>query len=236
MKDRNANGLNDRVNNQYRYLDIITAVFVAVLLISNIASTKIVQIWIFTFDGGTILFPISYIFGDILTEVYGYRRSRRVIWIGFLCALLMSVVLGLIGLVRPAPGWNLQDAYMNILGQTPRIVAASLIAYFAGEFSNSFTLAKMKLLTRGKWLWTRTIGSTVIGQFVDTILFVLIAFSGLYSWNLIFLIILSNYIFKVGFEVILTPATYKIVSFLKKRENVDYFDYRTDFNPFKFWR
>jgi uncharacterized integral membrane protein (TIGR00697 family) len=221
---------------QYRYLDLITALFVAVLLISNIASTKIVQIWKFTFDGGTILFPISYIFGDILTEVYGFRTSRRVIWIGFFCALLMSLVLGLIGLIKPAPGWDLQEAYMSILGQTPRIVAASLIAYFAGEFSNSFTLAKMKILTKGRWLWTRTIGSTVLGQGVDTLLFVLIAFAGLYDWNLIFLIIISNYVFKVGFEAILTPVTYKVVGFLKKRENVDYYDYDTSFNPFKFYK
>jgi len=236
MRTKNSYRLDNKLGASYRYLDIITAIFVAVLLISNIASTKIVQVWIFTFDGGTILFPVSYIFGDILTEVYGYRKSRRVIWIGFFCALLMSVILGLIGLIKPAPGWGLQDAYMSILGQTPRIVAASLVAYFAGEFSNSFTLAKMKILTRGRWLWTRTIGSTVIGQFVDTILFVLIAFSGLYNWNLIFLIIVSNYIFKVGFEAILTPVTYKVVGFLKKRERVDYFDYKTDFNPFKFYR
>ncbi len=221
---------------QYRYLDLITALFVAVLLISNIASTKIVQVWKFTFDGGTILFPISYIFGDILTEVYGYRTSRRVIWIGFFCALLMSVILGLIGLIKPAPGWDLQEAYMSILGQTPRIVAASLIAYFAGEFTNSFTLAKMKILTKGRWLWTRTIGSTVLGQGVDTVLFVLIAFAGLYDWNLVLLIIVSNYIFKVGFEAILTPVTYKVVGFLKKRENIDYYDFDTDFNPFKFYR
>jgi len=221
-------------NGSYRYINLITGLFVAVLLISNIASTKIVQIWMFTFDGGTILFPLSYIFGDILTEVYGYRTGRKVIWIGFFSALLMSLTLGLIGLIKPAPGWEFQEAYMKILGQTPRIVAASLIAYFAGEFSNSFVLAKMKILTRGRWLWTRTIGSTVAGEGVDTLLFVLIAFSKVYSWDLVFIIILSNYIFKVGLEVILTPVTYQIVGFLKKRERVDYFDYGTDFNPFRF--
>jgi uncharacterized integral membrane protein (TIGR00697 family) len=146
----------------------------------------------------------------------------------------MSLTLGLIGIVKPAPGWEFQEAYMKILGQTPRIVAASLIAYFAGEFSNSFVLAKMKIFTKGKRLWTRTIGSTVIGEGIDTILFVLIAFSGLYSWNLVFLIIISNYIFKVGLEIILTPVTYQAVGFLKQKEKVDYFDYRTNFNPFKF--
>lgn len=218
---------------KYIYLDVITGLFVAVLLISNIASTKIVQIGRFTFDGGTLLFPLTYIFGDILTEVYGFRAGRRVIWIGFFSALLMSLFLGLIGLIRPAAGWEYQQAYMQILGQTPRIVAASLIAYFAGEFSNSIVLAKMKILTKGKWLWTRTIGSTLVGEGVDTVLFVLIAFAGLYSWEMVMLIIISNYIFKVGIEVIFTPATYSIVGTLKKREKVDYYDYNTNFNPFK---
>lgn len=217
----------------YRYYDIIAGLFVAVLLISNIASTKIIELWKFTFDGGTILFPLSYIFGDILTEVYGYRKSRRVIWIGFFSAILMSLTFWLIGYIKPASGWEFQDAYMKILGQTPRIVAASLVAYFAGEFSNSFVLAKMKILTKGRWLFTRTIGSTIIGQAIDTVLFVMIAFAGFYSWHLIFLIIISNYIFKVGLEIILTPLTYKVVGFLKRREKVDWFDYKTNFNPFK---
>ena len=229
-----TNGPNHQIFSPgYRYFDIIAGLFVAVLLISNIASTKIVQLWKFTFDGGTILFPLSYIFGDILTEVYGYRKSRRVIWIGFFSALLMSLTLGLIGLIKPAAGWEFQDAYMKILGQTPRIVAASLVAYFAGEFSNSFVLAKMKILTRGRWLFTRTIGSTIIGEGIDTVLFVTIAFAGLYTSHLLFLIIISNYIFKVLLEIVLTPATYKIVGFLKRREKVDWFDYKTNFNPFR---
>lgn len=219
---------------RFRYLDLITGLFVAVLLISNIASSKIVEIWKFTFDGGTILFPLSYIFGDILTEVYGFRRSRRVIWIGFFCAALMSLTLGLIGLIRPASGWEYQEAYMRILGQTPRIVTASLIAYFAGEFSNSFILAKMKILTKGKWLFTRTIGSTIVGEGIDTIIFVLIAFLGVYPNDLVLLIIISNYIFKVSLEIVFTPLTYKIVGFLKRVEKVDWFDYKTNFNPFIF--
>jgi len=228
--------LSDRNNKSYKYFDVIVGLFVAVLLISNIASTKIVSIWKFTFDGGTILFPLSYIFGDILTEVYGYRKSRKAIWIGFLCALIMSVTLGLIGLIRPAEGWELQDAYMAILGQTPRIVTASLIAYFAGEFSNSYILAKMKVWTKGKCLAARTIGSTIIGQGIDTLLFVFIAFFGLYSNSLILLIIISNYVFKVSLEIVFTPLTYKIVNSLKRAEKVDYYDYRTNFNPFKFLR
>jgi len=234
LTDNLASGPNRQAFNPgYRYFDIIAGLFVAVLLISNIASTKIVQLWKFTFDGGTILFPLSYIFGDILTEVYGYRKSRRVIWIGFFSALLMSLTLVLIGLIKPAAGWEFQDAYMKILGQTPRIVAASLVAYFAGEFSNSFVLAKMKILTGGRWLFTRTIGSTIIGEGIDTVLFVTIAFAGLYTNHLLFLIIISNYIFKVLLEIVLTPATYKIVGFLKRREKVDWFDYKTNFNPFK---
>jgi len=221
-------------NKNYRYLDLITGLFVAVLLISNIASTKIIGLWRFTFDGGTILFPLSYIFGDILTEVYGYRQSRRVIWIGFFCALLMSLTLLVIGLMKPAAGWDLQEEYMAILGQTPRIITASLVAYFAGEFSNSYILAKLKVRTKGRWLALRTIGSTVIGQGIDTVIFVMIAFWGVYDPGLVGLIILSNYIFKVALESAFTPVTYKVVGALKRAENVDHYDKKTDFNPFKF--
>ncbi|HBC47794.1 MAG TPA: transporter, partial [candidate division Zixibacteria bacterium] len=163
---------------KYKYYDIILGLFVAVLLISNVASSKILKLGPFTFDGGTILFPVSYIFGDILTEVYGYRNSRRVIWTGFFAALLMSLTFIAVGKLPPASGWENQDAYEKILGLTPRIVIASLVAYFAGEFSNSYTLAKMKILTKGKWLWSRTISSTIIGEGVDTLLFVTIAFYG----------------------------------------------------------
>ncbi len=209
------------------------AVFVAVLLISNVASSKFLRLGPFTFDGGTILFPISYIFGDILTEVYGYVRSRRVIWTGFACTGLMAVVLAIVGLLPPAPGWEAQEAYMTILGNTPRIVLASLIAYFAGEFSNSYVLAKMKIWTQGRWLWTRTIASTVLGEAVDSVLFVLIAFYGTSPLALVASVILSNYVFKVAFEALATPATYAITSFLKRAENEDYYDYHTNFNPFR---
>ena len=217
----------------YRYFDLIMALFVAVLLISNVASSKILKLGPFTFDGGTILFPISYIFGDILTEVYGYRRSRRVIWVGFACAGLMAGVFALVGSLPPAEGWENQAAYEAILGTTPRIVLGSLIAYFAGEFSNSYTLAKMKILTQGRWLWTRTIGSTLVGEGVDTVLFVTIAFAGTLPWSLFISIIASNYIFKVGLEAAMTPATYRIISFLKHAEKLDVYDTDTDFNPFK---
>ncbi len=218
----------------FKYLDVITAFFVAVLLISNIASTKILDFGFFTFDGGTLLFPLSYIFGDILTEVYGYRRSRKVIWLGFGAALLMSVVFIIVGKLPAAAGWENQDAYDKILGLTPRIVAASLIAYFAGGFSNSFILAKMKIWMKGKKLWARTIGSTLIGEGIDTTLFILIAFWGVLPSSLLLTLIISNYLFKTGVEVLFTPATYKIVKWLKRAESEDFYDYKTNFNPFKY--
>lgn len=217
----------------FRHLDTITALFVAVLLISNITSTKILDFGVFTFDGGTLLFPLSYIFGDILTEVYGYGRSRKVIWLGFISALLMSVTLMIVGVLPPAADWPYQDAYSNILGLTPRIVFASLIAYFAGEFSNAVVLAKLKVKTQGKRLWLRTIGSTLIGQGIDTILFVAIAFSGVFSTNLLIAIVVSNYIFKCGVEVLFTPITYWLTGWLKQQEREDYYDQDTNFNPFQ---
>ena len=216
----------------FKHLDTITALFVTVLLISNVTSTKIVTLGSFTFDGGTILFPLSYIFGDILTEVYGYSRSRKVIWLGFVCSILMSVAFIVVGVLPPAADWHYQTAYNQILGLTPRIVVASLIAYFVGEFSNSFTLAKLKLLTRGRWLWTRTIGSTLVAQIVDTGLFVLIAFTGVVPNQVLLTIIVSNYLFKCGVEILFTPITYGLTKWLKQQEKEDYYDNDTNFNPF----
>jgi uncharacterized integral membrane protein (TIGR00697 family) len=216
----------------YRRLDLLTALFVAVLLISNVASSKIVRLGPFSFDGGTILFPASYIFGDILTEVYGYRRSRRVIWIGFFAALLMSATFIVVGLLPPGEGWDGQEAYDRILGLTPRIVLASLAAYWAGEFSNSYIMARMKIMTRGRWLFTRTIGSTIVGEGIDTLLFVGLAFGGVLPSGLLLDVALSNYVFKVGVEALATPLTYAVVSGLKKSEQADVYDYGTNFNPF----
>lgn len=216
----------------FKYLSFITAFFVTVLLVSNVASSKILILGPFTFDGGTILFPLSYIFGDILTEVYGYAKSRRVIWTGFAMILLASVVFIIVGKLTPAPGWNGQEAYQQILGLTPRIVCASMIAYFAGEFSNSYVLAKMKVWMSGRFLWMRTISSTLIGEGVDTAIFVLVAFVGVLDSSLLWQVIVSNYIFKVGVEVLFTPITYAIIGFLKKKENEDYYDRGTNFNPF----
>ena len=220
-------------NKAFKHLDTITALFVAVLLISNIASAKIVQFGFLTFDGGTLLFPLSYIFGDILTEVYGYARSRKVIWLGFAAAILMSVTFIAVGALPSAPEWTAQAAYDQILGFTPRIVLASLIAYFAGEFSNSFTLAKLKVKTQGKYLWVRTIGSTLIGQVVDTLIFSLIAFSGVVPYSLLVTLIISNYVFKCGVEILFTPATYWITGWLKQQEKEDFYDVQTNFNPFQ---
>lgn len=217
----------------FKYLDIITVFFVVALLISNIASTKIARVGFMALDGGTLLFPLTYIFGDVLTEVYGYKKSRKVIWLGFASCILMAVVFFVVGLLPSASGWDNQDAYMKILGQTPRIVLASLIAYFVGEFSNSFILAKMKILTKGKWLWTRTIGSTLVGELFDSLIFVIIAFTGVVSKELLIELIVFNYIFKTAVEVAFTPLTYLIVNKLKEKEHEDYYDIKTDFNPFK---
>jgi queuosine precursor transporter len=215
-----------------RYLEIITGLFVAVVIISNIASTKILQLGPFTFDGGTILFPISYIFGDVLTEVYGYMASRRVIWTGFLSCLGLSLVLWIVGWLPPAADWQYQEAYKSILMTTPRIAFASLIAFSAGEFSNSYILAKMKIWTQGKYLWTRTIGSTIVGEGADTLIFCVVAFFGVLPMGLLVSVIVSNYIFKVGVEVLATPVTYRTVAFLKATEHIDVYDKDTKFNPF----
>ncbi len=222
----------EHTNNNYYYYDILVALFVAVLLISNIASTKILVLWKFTFDGGTILFPLSYIFGDVLTEVYGYRRSRKVIWLGFFSAALMSLVFYIVQMLPPAPDWPYQEAFSNLLGFVPRIVAASLIAYFAGEFSNSFTLSKLKIFTRGRFLWIRTISSTLIGEGLDTILFCIIAFYGTMPSSVLLAVIISNYIFKCSVEILFTPLTYAIVGFLKRKENIDTYDVGINYNPF----
>ena len=218
----------------YRYLDIITAAFVAVLLVSNIASTKLVVLGPFEFDGGTILFPLSYVFGDVLTEVYGYARSRRVIWTGLALLAVSALVFAFVDALPPsaAPGWAGQESFHAILGFVPRIVLASLVAFFAGEIANSVLLARMKVYTRGRYLWTRTIGSTVVGQAVDTSIFLLIAFWGVLPTGVLWAVFVSNYIFKVGFEVLGTPLTYAAINYLKRAEGEDHYDRDTDFNPF----
>jgi queuosine precursor transporter len=219
----------------FKYFDVIMALFVAVLLISNIASVKIVSFWKFTFDGGTILFPLSYIFGDILTEVYGYGRSRKVIWTGFFAALAMSLVLWVVQVLPPAPGWNNQQAYESVIGFVPRIVIASLIAYFSGEFTNSYIMSRLKIITKGKFLWVRTIGSTLAGEGIDTAIFCMVAFYGILPASLLLSVIVSNYIFKCSVEILFTPLTYAIVRFLKQQEKVDVYDRGIRYNPFMFF-
>jgi hypothetical protein len=215
-----------------RNLEVITGLFVSALIISNIVSTKILVLGPLTFDGGTLIFPLTYIFGDILTEVYGYANSRRIIWIGFISCLLMSLTFYLVGILPSASDWTLQEAYQSILGVTPRIVLASLLAYLFGEFSNSFVLSKMKITTKGKFLFLRTIGSTIIGQIFDTGIFVIVAFAGMFNSNLLLKIIISNYIFKVSVEAIMTPVTYKVIGYLKKTDNMDVYDSKESYNPF----
>ncbi|MFH1444459.1 MAG: queuosine precursor transporter [Candidatus Peregrinibacteria bacterium] len=229
----------------YRYFDFVMAAFVAVLLVSNIASSaKIVDAGVsifglrLSFDGGTLLFPLSYIFGDILTEVYGYARSRRVIWTGFAASLAMSACLWLIAVLPGEEAWlgyAGDQAFGAILGSVSSggIVAASMLAYLFGEFSNSFILAKMKVWMQGRYLWVRTIGSTLVGEGFDTVVFITLACSfGVFPWAIALSLIVSNYLLKVGIEVLFTPVTYRIVGFLKKREQEDFYDRHTNFNPF----
>lgn len=222
-----------QANRYLKYFDWIVGLFVAVLIISEIGSSKIAAFGPFNFDGGTVLFPISYIFGDVLTEVYGYARARRVIWIGFVSVLLLALTLMIIQYLPAAPDWHNQQAYQSILGFVPRIVLASIMAFWAGEFSNSYVLAKMKVWTLGKWLWTRTIGSTIVGEGIDSLVFTLVAFAGTIPTFAVFNIIFTIYIFKVLFEVAATPLTYAVVNYLKRSEGLDAFDAKTDFNPFK---
>lgn len=217
---------------QCRYLDLLINIFVVVLLVSNLIAAKITQVGPLVFSAAQMLFPVTYIFGDVFTEVYGYAASRKAIWIGFLASLLLAV-LGLFAVyLPPAPAFHNQEAFRTIFGIVPRVIAASLVAYWAGEFANSFTLAKLKLVTNGRHLWTRTVGSTIVGQGVDTVLVMVLLFAGSQPPGLIVRLILSGYIFKVVYEVVATPLTYAVVNFLKRAECVDYYDRHTDFSPF----
>ncbi len=215
-----------------KYFDCVAVVFVAVLLISNIAAQKLFAAGPFVFTAGILVFPIAYIFGDVLTEVYGYQRARRVIWMGLLCNVLLVVVLQISIALPPADGWPLQEQFAAVLGYVPRIVVASVVAYWAGELSNSYVLAKMKVATGGAHLWARTIGSTVVGQAVDTTVFLAIGFWGTLPLKVLITALWSGYLFKVLYEVVATPATYAIVRWLKAREQVDVFDRSTHFTPF----
>lgn len=211
-------------------LMVIVAIFVTCLITANIIAVKVISIGSLILPAAIIVFPLSYIFGDILTEVYGYRQARRVIWLGFFCNLIFVIFAWAGQLLPPAPFWQGQVAYEQILGYTPRLLAASFLGYLVGEFANSFVLARMKILTSGRWLWSRTIGSTVVGQGFDTSIFIVLAFIGTPSFLPV--MILYHWLTKVGIEAIATPFTYGVVNFLKKKEGIDTYDYQTNFNPF----
>lgn len=220
-------------NRQYRYYEFVMAAFVCVLLCSNlIGASKVASVGNFAFGAGVLFFPISYIFGDVLTEVYGYARARRVVWAGFGAMIFASFMSYVVLALPPAEGWPHQAAFETVFAATPRIVIGSLIAFFCGELCNSFVLAKLKIATNGKYLWLRTIGSTIVGEGVDSLLFYPIAFYGIWETDLVVKVMLSNYCIKVGWEAVITPFTYIVVNWLKRAEGEDYFDRQTDFNPF----
>jgi uncharacterized integral membrane protein (TIGR00697 family) len=229
---------------QFRYLDALTTGFVLILLISNLLAQKIIAfgplhlgpitIPAISTSGVIILFPVAYIFGDVFTEIYGYAASRRAIWLGFFGTALLYAIAAVILALPAAPGYKDQVALEAIFGILPRIFIASLIAYWAGEFSNSYVMAKLKLATNGRWLWTRTVGSTIVGQFVDTVLVVLLMFYGIYPRRVLVSVIIADYTMKVLYEVLATPLTYFVINSLKRAEGIDTFDRKTNFNPFRF--
>lgn len=219
----------------YRYYDLVMAAFVTVLLCANlIGASKVCQVWGYTFGAGVLFFPISYVFGDILTEVYGYARARKVVWAGFSALIFASFMSWSVLRFPPAPGWPHQAAFETVFGGTPRIVGASLVAYFCGEFCNSYVLARMKVRSGGRFLWMRTIGSTIVGEAVDSVIFYPLAFYQAPGWSdaQLWAVLVGNYGLKVGWEVVMTPFTYRIVNFLKRAEHEDYFDRQTNFTPF----
>jgi uncharacterized integral membrane protein (TIGR00697 family) len=216
----------------YKYLDVLTTAFVVILLVSNLVAQKICKIGPFAVSGAVLLFPITYIFGDVFTEIYGFAASRRAIWLGFFGTALLYL-MGYITIALPAaPGWHNQQAFATVFGFIPRILTASLIAFWAGEFANSYTMARLKLVTNGHKLWTRTIGSTVVGQAVDTTLVITLTFAGVVPATTILNMIATGYALKVGYEVLATPLTYLVINWLKAAENADAFDRNQSFNPF----
>ena len=212
-------------------LVIFIALFITCLITANVIAVKVISLGPFIVPAAVFIFPLSYIFGDILTEVYGYRLARRVIWLGFLCNLIFVFFVWLGQVLPAAPFWEGQEAYQRILGYTPRLLAASFLGYLVGEFANSFILSKMKIMTRGRWLWSRTIGSTIIGQGLDTAIFVTVAFIGTPSFLPI--MILYHWLAKTVIEALATPLTYVMVNRMKRREAIDTYDYDTRFNPFR---
>ncbi|HEU5340167.1 queuosine precursor transporter [Edaphobacter sp.] len=219
---------------RYKYLDALTTAFVVILLVSNLVAQKICMIGPFAISGAILLFPITYIFGDIFTEVYGFAASRRAIWLGFFGTALLYAMAAAVIALPAAPGWRNQQAFTAVFGFIPRILAASLVAYWFGEFANSYTMARLKLLTNGRKLWTRTIGSTIVGQAVDTVLVIVLTFAGTAPLRTILNLIASTYLLKVAYEVLATPLTYLVIHWLKSAEGADVFDRDERFNPFSF--
>jgi queuosine precursor transporter len=214
------------------WLVVVTALFVTSLLTANIIAVKLVALGGLVVPAGVVIFPLSYIFGDVLTEVYGYRQARRVIWLGFLCNLLMVAAIWVGGLLPAASFWDGQPAYERILGFTPRLLAASFAAYLVGEFANSYVLARLKIATRGRWLWTRTIGSTLVGQGLDSAVFITLAFAGIMPGaDALLSAVLTQWLLKSAYEIVVTPLTYVVVGFLKRAEGLDTYDHDTQFNP-----
>lgn len=220
------------LNYSYRFVTL-AALFVTCLLAANILIVKQIVLFGLTLPAAIIIFPLSYILGDALTEVYGYSLARRVIWLGFFCNLLLVAAIWLVGILPAAPVFEAQSAYERILGSTPRFLIASFVAYLAGEFINSFILAKMKVMTKGKWLWTRTITSTLAGQGVDSIIVLSIGFWGVLPFDVLGTMILWHWLIKCAYEALATPLTYCLVGYLKKSEKRDFYDYTTNFNPLR---
>ena len=222
-----------------RYFDFVMAAFVLVLVLSNVigaaklATVDVPGIGPWVFGAGILFFPVSYVIGDVLTEVYGYARARRCIWAGFAGLVFMALMSWVVVHLTPAPGWTGQAAYEEVFGQVPRIVLASMLAFWAGEFVNSYVLARMKIWTKGKALWTRTIGSTVVGQGVDSLIFYPVAFYGIWTNGNLLTVMLTQWVLKVSWEAILTPVTYLVVGWLKRREGMDVYDEGTNFTPFR---
>ena len=210
----------------------VSALFITSLITANILIVKQIAIGTIIIPAAIIIFPLSYICGDVLTEVYGYKQARLVIWLGFTCNLIAVIAFWIGGILPPAPTFEAQSAYERILGSTPRFLIASFVAYLAGEFTNSFILAKMKIATKGKWLWTRTISSTLVGQGFDTVIVLTIAFAGVLPFTVLGIMIVSHWLLKSAYEVIATPLTYVVVNYLKQKEQIDVYDHETKFNPF----
>lgn len=222
-----------------RYYDYCMAAFAVLLICSNligagkVASVNLPVVGAVAFGAGILFFPLSYVLGDVLTEVYGYARARRVVWVGFAASVFAAGMAAVVVAMPPAADWTGQDALAAVMGQAPRIFAASIMAFWAGEFANAFVLARMKVWTQGRHLWTRTIGSTVVGQGVDSLIFYPLAFLGVWETKLVLTVMVTNYLMKVLWEVLLTPVTYKVVGFMKRSEGLDVFDVETEFTPFR---